>query len=345
MRSLPTLIIALALLVAPLGAAQTSTDSDTLEADVQRDRAEITITNTTGDRNATVGILFDTNEGLLATNLTVDEGQEHQVNVNLHQLIEYEPGDEDGFDENATAISTWNVANESEDVAAESNGTLQWAPLQQDNVTADDGETEGLLVTGTALFQEEQPVPIETPEEMQDQLPPLDESNVTVEIAVFGQNATYNGVDVGPMQAAVNLTVNEYPYESDDSRLALVMEAGGVLQATDIQDGSLIASETVDNATVNLGLDWDEDALLDDEEASVDASTLEARDDAGASGDLIVLDYDQADRIEQHGTLGVSLEGADDGTDGVLTDDVPGPSLAAVLAGVAMLALARTRSR
>lgn len=348
MRTFTTLLTALALLIAPLASAQAFTAQDEVGTTVEADRAEITLTNTTNDTTATVTVTLDTAEGLLGTNLSVvDQAQDLDVNVTLHQLAEYRAGeDEEALTDNATVVSAWNIAEGSENVTAEANGTLQWAPLEEENVTADDGETEGVLITGQAIFPGEQPdLPLEEPAvEGQPDLPTLEERNVTIELVAFGQQATYNGQDVGPLQTLATFHVNDYPYEAEDTDLALVMEANQAVHTINLDDAALKSTETYEGIDVDLAIAWNDEATIDDQGTPVDATQPTPDEDADAD-DLVALSYERGEIVQHAGLIGASLSEMDDDAPSFNTDDVPAPGILAVLTGIAGIALVARRAR
>lgn len=346
MRTLTTILTALALMIAPLGTTLASASPDEVETNVEPDRAEMILTNTTNETTATVTVTLDTAQGILATNLTADDqARTLDVNVTLHQLVEYRAHeDEDAFTDNATTVSAWNIAEGSQNATAEANGTLEWAPIEEENITADDGETEGILITGQAIFPGEQPdLPVEDPTGQQ--LPTLEERNVTIKLAAFGQHATYNGQDIGPLQAIVAFEVNGFPYEAEDTDLALVMEDNAAVQTVDLDGAAIKTTDSADGLAVDLALDWNEEATVDEQGASIVATQPSAHEDAEAD-QLVALSYDRGENIKHNGLIGASLADSQDDEGRMFdTDDVPAPSLLAALASIATVALVANRIR
>ncbi len=348
MRNTATLVTALVLLIAPLGSAQAVTAENGVETTVEHDRAEILLEGNMNETTATVTVTLDTTQGFLATNLSTDEqAQDLDVNVTLHQLIEYRANDNaTAFTDNATTVSAWNIADESENVSAEANGTLQWAPIEEENISADDGDTEGVLITAQAIFPGEQPdLPLPDQDLEQPQLPTLDERNVTIELVAFGQQATYNGQDVGPLQALVTFHVNDYPYQAEDTSLALVMEANEAIETIDIENEALKSTQTYDDITVDLALAWNNEATINDDATPVEMTQPTPTDDADV-GELVALSYDQGEIVQHNALIGASLAEVDEDDARTFdTDDVPAPGLLAMLAGLTGIALATKRSR
>lgn len=342
MREITTLVAAIALLLTPATAVAAQDASP--ETTVEETRATVELTRSIAGQDATTSVVFDTGEGLLAAETDVPSLETHRLNLTVHQVVEYEDADESGaFDAEDDVVSAYRFANASANATAPSNATLQWQPLEERSIEAEDG-TEGTLIVGQAQFPPADPV-----EGVLDSVVGPGNRTLTVQMAVFDEPATYEGREVAPMQVALSIHVENYPYRANGTQLALVAEpAGAPSVTTDVsEDTRVVAEGDYEVAELAVGYDWADTATVDDEEAPVNA-TLVPTDEAEDVGESLALSYERGDAIRHHGLLGADVnagEGdvADAARDAV--EGVPGPGVLALVAVVGLAALAHRARR
>lgn len=339
MRTITTLAIALALLVAPTAVAQDSG----YETTVTDDRATIEVERSIDGQIARTSVVFDTSEGVLAADNEGFDATDHALNLSLHQILEYEDTNEnDRFDGDDKVYSAYRVANASENRTIESNGTLQWEPLEEGTVQSENG-TEGTRVVGQAQFPPADPV-----EGVLGQVAPMENRTLTVALTVFGQPVTYEGQQLGATEVAVTTHVENYPYRNNGTQPALVSDAHGTPDPTIAPENAtdVRVEKDVEVASVSLAYDWADNATVDDEETPVHAGlfTVDEGDD-----ESLALSYERGDDIVHQASIGAHYEAADDGeiADAARDtfDEVPAPAALTALAALAGVAALARRTR
>lgn len=346
MRTKLTLLLALAMTVAPaMSVAAQQGEEKQYETDVSEDRATIEITREFDEREATTEITFDTVKGHFETKFDYQNAtteSESKLEIAFHQLVEYRDANDDGrYDADDDVASAWNVANESRDVTESSNGTLEWRPLSESDVTSDNG-TEGTHIHGVAHFPTDDPV-----EGVLRELGQGENRTFTVDIYVFGQNATYQGTELGPMEVKIDLGVTNYPYTKNGTELALISESKAERELSvddDVNASEVSVSQEIEDLTVDIAFAWDDQATVDGEMTTVETTVLESEsesesDDGEASASserLFAFSYERGDEIVHDPTLGASTA-EDEGFIGRTSDrasDVPGLTVWTALIGV-----------
>jgi hypothetical protein len=336
MRTTTTLAAAFVLLVAP--AATVAAQDQGYQATVEDDRATIEQQRRVAGQDVASSVVFDTGEGALAGEADVPGAAELRLNVTLHQLVEYRDAEDDGYDEDAEVLSAYRVANASANATAPSNGTLQWSPLEERTIESEDG-TEGTLITGEATFPPADPV-----EGVLGEVAPMENRTFRVHLAVFDEPVTYEDRELGALEVAVATDVENYPYRSNDTRVALVADAQGTPTPTvDVDEAHRVVAER-DAEVVRAGVhhDWAGNATVDDEPAPVDA-TLVPLEEPEDVDEGLALAYDRGDRVQHAATFGASVASIDGSEVAEAAEDaadaVPGPALLAGLAAIGAAAL------
>lgn len=360
MRTTTTLLLALAMMIAPLGTVGAQQGEKSYETDVSEDRATITIERMVDQRTITNEITFDTEDGAFTTVFDYENASEEastRLGLTMHQLVEYrDTNDNDRYDADDEVASAWRLSQGSENVTADSNGTLSWDALETKNVTADDG-TEGTRIDGVARFPSQDPV-----QGVLEQLGQGENRTVRVSIYVFGEPVTLDGTHLSAMEVKIDLTVKNYPYTRNGTALALASEATAQRPLSLSEDGdnaSLGVSREVEGVTIDLAFAWSEQARVDGELTDVgvtqlegNASQAEANEtDAPDEGDegseqLFALSYARGEEIVHDPKLGATAT-VDEGLLGSAQEEassVPGMTAWAALLGV-LGAAALVRSR
>lgn len=343
MREITTLVAAIALLLTP--AATVAAQDGGPETTVEETRATVEMTRSVAGQEATTSVVFDTAEGQLAAATDVPGLETHRLNLTVHQIVEYKDGDGEGaFDAEDEVVSAYRFSNASANATAPSNATVQWTPLEERTVETEDG-TEGTLVVGEAQFPPADPV-----EGVLDSVVGPENRTLTVQMAVFDERVTYEDRELAPMQVALSIDVENYPYRANGTQLALVAEPDGAPSVTtQLHGDTRVAAEgEYDVADLSVGYDWADTATVDEEETAVNATTIPA-DEAEDVSTSLSLSYERGDAIRHHGLLGADLNAVDEGeiTDAArdAVDEVPGPGALAVMALVGLTALAHRARR
>lgn len=360
MRTMTTLLLALAMTLAPAATVAAQQGEETpYETTVEDDHATITIDHTLGDRSASTEVAFDTDEGAFATAFNYENATSEatsQLAVALHQLVEYEDTNGNGvYDAEDEVASAWKIANASKNVTGTSNGTLAWQPLEEKNATSDDGMA-GTRIVGEARFPAQDPIA-----GVLEQIGQGENRTFTVDLRVFGQPVTLDGEQLGPMQVQVDLGVTNYPYTANGTQLALVTGTASE-QTITVDEGAsqVAASKMLEYHQVDLAFAWQDEATVDDEIQPVATTTLEQPSDEDAdeaesdsenddeATTLLAFSYARGDEIAHGTTIGAHATTLDEtaidrARDGL--DAVPGVTAWIALVGIASTALVVGRRR
>jgi hypothetical protein len=325
----------------PAAAANPSTTSS-----VGEERFETTANQSIRGEQLETRFTFDTNAANLTAAYTYGDNVDHAFELQLHQLVEYEDGNDDGeLGENDSIASNWRLSDEARNVYAKPNGTVEWRNLNTTTVTADG--TEGLRVTATGDVQREDPLDTVTELVMDGE-----NRTVTLEFLVFDEPVTYEGQELGPTTIGVDLHVTNYPYAANETRLALVSTADATTPVTETGNtsGLQATSEIPELAEIDLAFAWADEATVDDDTELVTASTHDAdRDDDNAPDRLVTLNYARGDEIQHDAEFGADVRPLEASTLDDVGDEVsgvPAPSAIATIGALGALGLiARRRVR
>lgn len=337
MRAAIPILMSCALAFAPAGAlAEEHADERSYDVTVSEDRAEITMAHEIEQRSGETSIVFDTREGLLQGGFGFAEADQadERLDLRLHQIVEFVDENDDGhLDEEDRVSSAWKLSNASENLTAESNGTVEWRALQEKNVTSDD-DVEGTQVRGVAEFPEQDPIAGVISE-----LGQGENRTFTVNVTVYDGPAEVEDSQVPSSHADVAWTVNNYPYTRDDTQLAIVTTANETGMA---EDDELASRSTIEGFDVAVSAKVSEIAHVDGNETDVQRASLETDDETDR---VVSLSYERGTVIEHGMLLGSEVSPAtstiDSATDQV--SEVPGLGAAAALGIIGTLAVAVKR--
>lgn len=357
MRHHTTLLLALAMLIAPVGtvAAQQGEET-TYETEVEDDRATITFEQEIGEREVSNEISFDTDEGAFSDAFSYENATseaEAELEVQLHQLVEYEDANGDGrYDAGDEVASAYKVANGSENVTGVNNGTLEWDALSSRNETTASGD-DVTVIHGEAR------IPVDDPlADVLDRLGQGENRTFAVDIYVTDRPVTVDGMTVQPMEVKIDWRVTNYPYTKNGTALALVAETSSEseIELEDDAEASRAAvSRTLEGIQVDVAFSWNDEATVDGETTTVQTTTLsEETESESEDGEaeteterLLAFSYERGDEIVHDPTLGArtaSVDGGLIGNAGDRLDSVPGLTTWAALLGIVSAALVvRTR--
>lgn len=345
MRAAIAMLMACALAFAPATAtADEHADDRSYEVTVSDDRAEIQMPREVEDRSGTTSVVLDTEEGLLRGGFgfaEADDGQ--QLDVRLHQLVEYADKNGNGhLDDGDDTASAWKIANASENVTADSNGTLSRRAIEQHDVTSEDG-VEGTTIQAVAEFPDQDPI-----EGVISELGQAENRTLTINLTVFEDATTYDGTEVPGNHVHVDWTLDNYPYTREETKMALVADADGtdeVTLALDEDEPRIGSQAELEGFGVGLTADVAGEALVDGNETEVAFADVNASEDADVERPLS-MNYDTGDAIEHELVLGASVDPVDTGTIDSASDqisEVPAPDALAAVGLLATAAVAVTR--
>lgn len=331
--------------------------------DTRDHKVTIEVTQTTPEREDTLAYTFDTNNATLVVGAITkvppggddDEPPAPQMRVEaqLHQLLEYDDADEDGrYTSNDTIVANWNVSEGSEpQTEASPNGTLQWQPLEEENITSDDGVT-GWHIQGTARY----PLEVDDPlsQGASTLLEDRERGNFTVHLYTFSHPAEFHGRTLFPTDVLVTIGTEDYPYQENGTKTAVVFETQGTDGVDQGATGEISAEGEILGLDTELSTTWENEAVVDGDPAPVRTDLLDP--EAAADGDegsgstatrtnaVLVHSYPRAEQTLSH----PHVQSAQFGSDSNLRDKVdetPAPGAAAAALAAGLVALAARRSR
>lgn len=346
MRAAIAILMACALVFAPASAlAGEHAEDRSYEVTVSEDRAEIHMPRQIEDETGETMVAFDTAEGNLTGSfaLAEDQAEGEQLTIALHQIVEFRDEDEDGqLSEDDDLRSAWRLSNASRNATMDSNGTVAWQSLEQENVTSDDG-VEGTQVQAVAAFGPQSPI-----EGVIDELGQGEQRTLAVNLTVFEEPAELNGQQVPAHHVHVDWTVEDFPYTEEDTQLALVTgsQAPSGIDVAEQDNATALATRAADDGLdVEIGAHVAEQALVDGEETDVGISTLEPDEDT--QDELLVsLAYERGTTIEHGVLLGSDVAPSDRSVLETADDEVssvPSLGLLAMLGVLGTAALIVTR--
>lgn len=345
MRAATALILTLALAFAPATSlAEEHAKDEKYDVTVSDERADIAIYHGIEDRDGQTDVVLDTEEGRMVTAFSFadEEDVSQRLALQLHQLVEYDDENENGFfDADDEVASSWRLSNSSRNVSDESNGTVEWRSLSTEEVTSDDG-VEGTLVQGVAEFPSEDPI-----EGVLHELGQGENRTLALNVTVFGQDATVNGTEVPASQVYVQWSVENFPYVEEETQLALLAGSNDTdLELTHEEDRMKLSSASaVDGFGVETAAHISDEARVDGSDTDVELASLDASEDEEEDAEeqqYLSLSYERGSLIEHEMLFGSVVStsadaviGSDD--DGDPLSSVPGAGL---LGGLAALAAA-----
>lgn len=338
--------------------------------ETQDEKVTIEVTRTTEEREDTLTYTFATSDA----NLTVaassqappngsdddqlDQGEDQdrpqlEIGAQLHQILEYRPGNgSEGYTTDAGEKSSWNVSDDSDQHTQDApNGTLQWQPLQEEEIQSDDG-VSGWHIHARAEYPVEPPDTVDVDQDPEDVLEEERETgNFTVDLYTFTHPAEFQNDTVDPTEVVVVFGTDGYPYEASDSELALIFETWSSEGTPEDPTQGLTAQQEILGLDAGLEILWEDQATVDGSSADVSTDRLEGADDAdqndtqGEQSDasaILVHSYPRAeDRLEHTHTQGGDLD-----VEGGFLDDVqetPAPGIGLLVATLAAAAGFRRR--
>lgn len=347
MRTTTVLLAALALVIAPAGLAGAQSDeSNEPEVHASGSQATIEYNREVDDRRADVTITFETNSTQFGTELEVGNGtvaRSNALNVQLHQLVEYEDHDEDGaYDEDEPIVSSYRLSEEAENVfGGPENGTVAWQDLNASQTTSDDG-VPGHVVRGQGEFVGD----TDPLGELEETLGQAENGTFAVSLYVFDDEATVNGTTIPYGQVKIDLTTKNYPYARNGTTLAMGLEASserGLENASQGRNG-VVVQDDIEELDAELLYTWASTAQVDGADRPAKTTNLSQ---ASETERTFAISYERGEEIVHDPTTGISLSAADRLLDRAedTASDVPGAGTLATAAVLGSLALGLAHRR
>lgn len=326
---------------------QTAADEESrsVEVDSPEGTVELVLTREDGDDPIRVG--FEPPNATLTTTYGGD-GEETQLTVRLEALAEYRDANENGSYDFGEPIAS-GIPLSPTGNASSANRT-QWSSPIVTNTSQ--GETEGQRVVVPARL--------------------VGNGTFTVELEAYGDHVRTRNASLTPTNVRVGWIVEDYPYQRDDTDLALFLavqvpadQTGEQYSVRGERERGFLTSGASGDRSVNVIFAWRTSAQVDGdrqivhttqmaiaEDAETDGqedgrrTTEEGRDNRtpawrrGALDDVTeryVLSYERGDTIAHDGETEIAVASAEQ------TDGTPALGLGLALLGVGATAVLRRR--
>lgn len=303
--------------------------------------------NATEDK---VELTLDTEDAALEVKFEAEEGDaetERKLEATFHVLLEYEDANANGaFDAGEPVASAWLLSDDAdaddvdalEDLAP--NGTVAWDLPVVTDVASNDG-TPGKQISANATFG------------------PDGNATFGLDMRVYGDFALEDDFTLEPTEAKIDIRVDGYPFERNDTALALMLTTEAKTELDEDHDDidrdqtGVVASDTLGDRVVNLTFTWSDNATVDGASTAVHTTLLEFKEETETEMDAegnateskvektFALSYARGDAVVHDPVMGVSYSGGETATVGPL----PFAGPAAVVAGVVLAALFVARAR
>lgn len=229
---------------------------------------------------------------------------EMEYKVELERLVEYEDANDNGLydEDDETAVSEYAVDED-----------MTWNVGPVEDVTADN--RTGKKTTATGSF---------------------DDANGTMRVTLYayGDFAKVNGSTLRPSEVKIDFAWSNYPWEGNDTRLALDLETEAETESEVEEAGNAVNATAGD---VSAYFEWADTAQVDGATTSVESQVLEMESESETESDEdgtesetslerdLQLNYAQGDEIVHDPVLGVQSAGT------TSTNGAPGVGLAVVV--------------
>lgn len=302
-------------------------------------RAHVKLERETRTDEDKIELTFDATEALLEVKYEAeanDSETEQKLRARFHELIEYTDADGDGaYDPGEAIASAYRLGGDHE-LANVTSGRATWQPIQIEDITT--GNVTGKKLESRATFGEG--------------------GTFGLVFYVFGDFAMLEGSTLQPTEAKIDILIQHYPYERNDTRLAVVLtlkaeeEFEREHDFVDADEEGVTANGATSDVTFGLVFTWKETARVDGVDTPVHATILKNNTETEDERDgdereskieqkiLLVLSYARGDDILHDPTAGVSYQSMS-----AKTTQVPGLAPLAIAAGFVAVALFARRRR
>ncbi len=219
---------------------------------------------------------------------TVSLEAEAAMEVQFHQLFEFEDDNGNGrYDDGETIVGGFNLNDGAEESIATDFDDASWNAIQRSSVTSDDG-VQGDRFSSTA---------------------DLNGGSLTFDFYVFGDEASLGEASVEATELKLNITIENYPFQSDTSILGLLLESE---TEAELEGGGGDSDE--EGVEANVGVEslvfaWKDFADVDGARTDVHTTYLDSESEQSSTEyeneQLMVLTYARGDSIVHDPTMGV----------------------------------------
>jgi hypothetical protein len=320
-RWLPILVTSL--LLAPVVGAEDHHESDSeseweYEIDVRASGASIAMRSAVGDNERSISFEYNRDEASVEFEIESEVGStesEASMEVQFHQLLEYTDSDGNGrYDAGEPVVSAFQLGNSGEEKIAHEARRATWGVVTSAPHTSDNG-VAGTRFSSTAS---------------------VGTGTLRLDFYVYDSQATLGPASIEPTELKLDIIIRNYPYASNSSALALLLDVESASEIED--DGDVDSDEEGVAARVPGGqllFAWKDFATVDGTDRPVRTTVLE-RQTSQEPGEfeheeLFVFSYARGTDIIHDPTLGVQPTTSK-------SHGAPGPSV--LLLGLAIIALA-----
>lgn len=300
------------------GEARASDDDEdakrTYDVSASGDNVEIKLKQEAAGAEDEVKIVYHADEGTMKVEYKTENATtetETELKVKFREIVEFVDTDGDG------AYTPKNDA----DVQRLNLDDLDWTVAEPTDVTSAGGAA-GKRIVGTGQFR--------------------DNGTVAFVLYVYGDFAEVNGTTLRPSEVKIDILFEDFAYQANDSRLALIVKAE---QESEIEVEEQEDEQEVEGlqATANgftAYFAWADNATVDGAVQPVRTTVLESEEGDGGSERMYALAYARGASINHDPILGVQSAGEAEHVD---THGTPGPGVLFAVAAVAVAALALRR--
>lgn len=333
MRTPLLLLAALALALSPLALADDIDGDETRHKDRGSDaevkekrkvsvsasegKVEIKLKRETGEVEDAVKIVYHADEGTMKVSHETENETtetETELKVKFREVVEFVDTDGDGA----------YTPKADRDVQRLKLDDLRWTVAAPTDVTSAGG-VAGKRIVGTGAFPEN--------------------GTLAFVLYVYGEFAEVNGTSLRPTEVKIDILFQDFPYQANDSRLALLVKAE---QEIDIEveeekdDGEVEGLRAV-GANHSAYFKWADNATVDGVVKPVVASILESEEDGQGVERKYALAYARGASINHDPVLGVDSADAPSGEAHEDSHATPGFSLVVGVCAAFVAALALRR--
>lgn len=304
-------------------------DRRKVDLDVDDGRARIKLAREGPQGEDSVKIEYDAARAALQVKYeqeVQDNKTEEKLQARFLALLEYRDANGNGaYDAGEPVASAYAVGESEKGWKGPTNGTLDWGPIQVQDVTSNG--TGGKKLSSRATFG----------------------GNATfgLDFYVYGDFTMVGNASLAPTEAKIDVLIDDYPYARPDTALALVLDlkAEEKLETERDEDEEGFAAPAAEAGTgFRLVFTWLETATVDGVDLPVHSTVLkneeETKDEEREQKARIALSYARGAHILHDPTLGATLATQSAGVQEV---PLPGPLLAVAAVALGALVLRRRR--
>lgn len=264
---------------------------------------------------------------------TENASAESKLEAQFGALAEYRDENDNGrYDAGEPLVSTWHLGEDADvDDDIPEDGTVQWQQATVSDVSRDG--KQGKLINAPADLG--------------------DEGTFELTFLVFGDFVDLGTSSLTPTGAKIDIGIEDYPYQSNETELALFMETETEQEAevddepdeAEDDETGVAASSQVGNRTVELVFTWKDSAQVDGTSEPVETTVLSSEAESETEdGETeqetkreFVLSYGRGDEIVHDPKAQVMVSSS--------VSNVPGLGAPLALLGLAGVALIARRRR